>query len=160
MRFIRRFSYLLTSLLVLVLLGVIAWVLRWQLAGYISVLVLTAALMIYWVAARRGRVTPADPQKKLRKSRGGQRPVVLHFYSDYSLACLLSRPVDGPLERRYRSRCEFIHVDVGHPDAAAMQEELKAGLGDWLFFDLSGKLVGKRSRLSADDIDRMLEGAS
>ena len=160
MRLIRRFSYPLLSLLLLVVLGVLAWQLKWQLAGYVSVLVLAAVLVIYWVSARRGNLTPADPAKKLRRARGGQRPVVLHFYSDYALGCLLRRPFVARVEREYRGRCEFIYVDVGHPEAPALRESLKADLGDWLFFDLSGLLVGQRHSLSAQEMERFLAGAS
>ncbi|MFS8639332.1 MAG: hypothetical protein LOD90_00685 [Symbiobacteriaceae bacterium] len=160
MFFIRRFSYLFSSLLLLVVLGLLAWRLQWQVAGYVVIVTAIAAIAIYWVATRRGARTPADPRKKLRKARSGDRPTVLHFYSDFSLRCLLRRPLTAPVERKYQGRCEFIYVDVGHPDAAAMLEELKAQLGDWLLFDRSGKLVGHRHRLTAADLERVLEGAS
>lgn len=160
MFFIRRFSYLLLSLLLLVFFGLLGWRMRWPLAGYIIILVLTAAFATYWVVVRRGALTPADPRKKLKRSRSGTRPTVLHFYSDFSLSCLLSRPLVAPLERQYRGRCEFIYVDVGHPDAAGMMEELKAQMGDWFLFDRTGKLVGHRRRLAAADIERVLDGAS
>jgi len=157
---VQRFSYLLSSLLLVVAFGLLSWRMQWSLAGFVIILVLVAAFAIYWVAARRGALTPADPRKKLKRSRGGARPTVLHFYSDFSLGCLLSRPLVAPVERQYRGKCEFIYVDVGHPDAPAMLEELKAGLGDWVLFDLSGKLVGHRRRLTAQDIERVLDGAS
>ncbi|BAD39622.1 hypothetical protein [Symbiobacterium thermophilum] len=159
MFFVRRFSYLLSSLLLLVVLGLLAWRLHWQLAGYVVILGLIGVFVIYWVAVRRGARTPADPRKKLRKSRSGDRPTVLHFYSDFSLSCLLSRPLVMPVERQYRGRCEFIYVDVGHADAQAMMDELKAEMGDWLLFDRSGRLVGHRRRLTAADIERVLDGA-
>ena len=160
MFFVRRFSYLLSSLLLLVVLGLVSWRMQWQLAGFVIVLVLIAAFAIYWVAVRRGAVTPADPRKKLKRSRGGSRPTILHFYSDFSLSSLLSRPLVAPVERQYRGRCEFIYVDVGHPDAGVMLEELRAEMGDWVLFDRSGKLVGHRRRLTAADIERVLDGAS
>lgn len=41
-----------------------------------------AVLSLIWVLLRRGR-TPPNPEKRIRKSAGGPRPVLVHFYSDY-----------------------------------------------------------------------------
>lgn len=160
MLFVRRYSYLLVSLIVVIIAEALTWQQEWKLPGQVATLVLAAVLIIYWVAARRGALTPADPEKKLRRSRGGQRPVVLHFYSDHSLGCLLRRPAAAAVERAYRGRCEFIYVDVGHREAAGLMESLKADLGDWLFFDLSGKLVGQHKGLTADQLEHLLAEAS
>lgn len=154
-----RFSYLLVSVLLLVAAGLATTLLQWGVAGQIGTLILLAVLMIYWVGARRGALTPADPEKKLRRIRGGGRPVVLYFYSDFSLGCLLRRPVVSRLETQYKGRCEFIFIDVGHREADALMETLKAGLGDYLFFDLEGKLSGKERTLSVDQLNRFLETA-
>lgn len=160
MLFVRRFSYPLLALVVVVIAEIVTWQQQWKLPGQVGTLVLAAVLIIYWVAARRGSLTPADPEKKLRRSRGGQRPVVLHFYSDHALGCLMRRPQGAAVERAYRGRCEFIYVDVGHPEAAQMMESLKADLGDWFFFDLSGKLVGHQRSLTAERLDHLLAEAS
>jgi hypothetical protein len=156
---LRRFSYLLVSLFLVVAAAVATLLLNWGVAGQIGTLILAAVLMIYWVGARRGAVTPADPDKKLRRARGGGRPVVLYFYSDFSLTCLLRRPGDSRVQKRFSGRCEFIAVSVFHRDAGAMMKSMKAGLGDYLFFDMQGKLSGKARTLSEDQLNRLLETA-
>ncbi|MFZ5823232.1 MAG: hypothetical protein ACOY94_02620 [Bacillota bacterium] len=152
-----RVSYLLVSLILLAASVAATILLEWDVGGYIGTLSLLALLMIFWVAARRGPVTPADPQKKLRKSRGGGRPVVLHFFSDFHLGSLLRHVIDAKLEKTYRGRCEFIYISTFHPEADAMMENLKAELGDWVFFDFSGKMVGQAPRLTEEQMHRFLE---
>ncbi|MFZ5814175.1 MAG: hypothetical protein ACOY93_02570 [Bacillota bacterium] len=152
-----RVSYLLVSLILVVAVAAATMLLQWGVAGQIGTLILIAVLMIFWVAARRGAVTPADPEKKLRRSRGAGRPVVLHFYSDFHLGSLLRRPLDAKLEKAYRGRCEFIYISVFHPEAERMMESLKAAVGDWVFFDATGRLAGQDSRLSDDHLRRFLE---
>lgn len=154
-----RVSYLLVSLLLVAAVVAATMLLEWGVAGQIGTLVMMALLAIFWVAARRGALTPADPPKKLRRSRGGGRPVVLHFYSDMHLGSLLRRVLETRLETAYKGRCEFIYISAFHPEAGAMMKSLKAGLGDWVFFDVSGKMVGQASRLTADQMQRFLETA-
>lgn len=152
-----RVSYLLVSLILVAAAAAATILLQWEVGGYIGTLSLLALLMIFWVAARRGPVTPTDPQKKLRKSRGGGRPVVLHFFSDFHLGSLLRRVADAKLEKAYRGRCEFIYISTFHPEAEPMMENLKAELGDWVFFDISGKMVGQAPRLTEEQMHRFLE---
>lgn len=160
MSLLSRFSYLLIGLILVLASGLATVWLAWGVLGQVVTLSLFAALLIYWVAARRGAVTPTDPEKRLRRLRGSGRPVVLHVFSDYSLGCLLRRPIDGQVEKRYRGRCEFLYVSTSHPEAAAMMEALRAGLGDWLYFDRSGKVVGQGPRLTDEQMRRFLESAA
>lgn len=154
-----RFSYLLVSLVLIAAAAVATILLQWGMAGQIGTLALAALCIIYWVGARRGAVTPADPERRLRRTRKGGRPVVVYFYSDYDLGCLLRRPAASRLENQYKGRCEFIFISVFHPEAPALMASQKAGLGDYLFFDPSGNLAGKARSLSAAQMTRFLETA-
>lgn len=154
-----RFSYLIVSLILVGAAVVANVLLQWGVAGQIGTLILLAALAIYWVGARRGALTPVDPEKKLRRSRGGGRPLVVYFYSDFSLNCLLRRPALSRMESRYNGRCEFMYISVFHQDARRIMESLKAELGDYLFFDVQGKLKGTAQTLSAEQMNRFLESS-
>lgn len=151
-----RFSYLLVSLILLVAVGTASATLGWGSAGQIGTLVLAALLAIYWVAARYGAVTPADPEKKIRRARATGRPVVVHFYSDGGLGCLLQRPGARRIQRAYEGHCEFILVNVGHPEAAGLMKSLGASLGSYLYFDAAGGLVEQSRRLTAGQVQHLL----
>lgn len=152
-----RFSYLFVSLVLVVAAVSATMLLQWGVAGQVGTLVLIALIMIYWVGARHGALTPVDPEKKLRRSRGAGRPVVLYFYSDFNLNCLVRRTAVAKLEKQYKGRCEFIYVSVFHRAADGLMESLKAGVGDHLLFDVQGKLSGKARSLSPAQMDRLLE---
>lgn len=159
MSLLGRLSYLLIGLILVLATGAATIGLGWGVAGQVGTMTLFAILLIYWVAVRRGEVTPRDPEKRLRRLRGSGRQVVLHFYSDYSAGCLLRRPLDAQVENRYRGRCEFVYISAFHPEAGAMMAALKANLGDWLYFDRSGKVVGQGPRLTDEQMRRFLESA-
>lgn len=152
MDLLRRMSYVLVSLILVVLAGALTVVLRWGTAGQIGTLVLAALFISYWVGARRGALTPADPEKRLRRARGGPRPVAVHFYSDFHLGSLLRRPSESRVENKFKGSVDFIHISVFHPQAPAIMESLEAGVGDWVLFDRQGKQVGGAGGLSEDRV--------
>lgn len=125
-------------------------------AGEIGTLLLAALFISYWVGARRGDVSPAEPEKRLRRARGGPRPVAVHFYSDYHLGSLLRRPAESRLENKYKGSIDFIHISVFHPQARPLMEGLKAGVGDWVLFDRKGNPVGEAGRLSEERVSAVL----
>lgn len=51
-------------------------------------LILATLLLIFWVAVRRGSLTPPNPAKRVRRALGAGRPLVVHFYSDFSLSLI------------------------------------------------------------------------
>jgi len=156
MDLLRRMSYVLVSLVLVVLAGAATFVLRWGMAGEIGTLVLAALLISYWVGAKRGALTPAEPEKRLRRARGGPRPVAVHFYSDYHLGSLVRRPAESRVENKYKGSVDFIHISVFHPQAQAIMENLKAGVGDWVLFDRQGKQVGEAGALSEERVSAVL----
>lgn len=152
MDFISRFSYVLLSV---VLLGVMIFgVARLpdSPAMLLGLLALVAVLLALWVAARRGR-TPPNPEKRLKKSLGGGRPVVVHFYSDYSLTSMLARPGLAPLEKRYKGRVEFLFMSMLDPHVRAMAERLQSHLGGTIVYNARGQEAAR----TAADLDRLLE---
>ncbi len=152
-----RVSYLLVSLILVAVAIAATILLDGGVVGQIGTLTLVAVLVVLWIAARRGDVTPADPEKKLRRSRNSGRPVIVHFFSDYHVGSLLGRPSSAKLEAKYRGRFEFIEISAFHPEAEAMMESLKANIGDYVFFDTTGKLVGQYRSLAEDQMQRFLE---
>jgi len=156
---LNRVSYLLVSMILVA--GAIAAtiLLDGGAAGQIATLVLVAVLIIFWILARRGDVTPADPEKKLRRARNAGRPVVLHFFSDLHLGSLLGRTRAARLEKQYKGRFEFIQISAFHREADGLMESLKCGIGDYLFFDATGRLVGQDRSVSDERLERFLESA-
>lgn len=148
-----RFSYLLLSLVLVAAAAVTTVAMQWWGAGQIGTMILAAILIIYWIMARRGDLTPAEPEKKLRRSRASGRPVAVLFYSDFHLASLLRRASESHIEQEFKGRCEFIHMSALHPEARALMEKLNVGVGDWVFFDQTGK-TGGQGRLTADQLRR------
>jgi len=108
--------------------------------GLATVLILALAI-IYFVLARRGHVTPASPLKRIRRSRAGGRPTVVHIFSDFHFGSLIKRPLAAGVERDFRGHCDFIFIDANHREAEQVAEELDAGIGEFVIFDATGKLV-------------------
>lgn len=157
MSFVSRFSYVLLSL-VLVAAGIVYAFFspRADVVGLATLLV-AAALVIYWVFARRGALTPVNPEKRVRRGRSSERPVVVHFYSDFSLVSLLQRPFASKAERLHKGHCDFIYVEAGHKDAPGAMEALQAGLGDWVLYDMAGNFVQKTRSISPDKLEALLK---
>lgn len=156
---VNRYSYVLLSLL-LVGAGAAYTALSGDMAvGGIVTLLLVAAVLIGFVLARRGALTPANPDKRIRRARGGGRPVVVHLYSDAHIGCLLGRPLSAAAERDYRGRCDFIYVDVAHREGPEVMATLEASVGDYVLFDAAGRPAGKVRRLTAAVMEGLLERA-
>ncbi|MDF2627664.1 MAG: hypothetical protein K0R39_1495 [Symbiobacteriaceae bacterium] len=155
MSFINRFSYLIISL-ALVILGTVAAILLPSGAIGAATFLLGAALLVYWVAARRGARTPVNPGKRIRRARTSERPVVVHFYHDLTIGCLLQRPFTAKAEREYKGRCDIIYVDAYHRDAEPVLAEYEAEVGDWLLFDAAGNLVEKAGSVSVAKLETLV----
>lgn len=121
----------------------------------ITLLVL-AALTIYWVVARRGNLTPVNPEKRIRRGRSSDRPVVVYFYSDWSVGPLFTRPFTRNAERQFKGACDFIYIEVSHREAAAAMEAYEAEMGDWLLFDAAGNLVEKTGRVTVQKLEELV----
>lgn len=157
MTWLNRNSFLLLSV---VLIGAVLGYTIW--GGYQPlwslVLLLTIALLsIFWVAARRGELTPGSPEKRIRKGRGAGRPLVVCFYGDFHLGSLLKRPFSARAEREFRGRCDFVYIDMGHPEAARVAAALEGNIGCFLLFDAVGNQVGKVGTLSRSTLSDLLE---
>jgi len=154
MRVVSRYSFVL--IMILVVTGTtVAAVWTASVAMGVGALVLAALLAIFWVAARRGVPVPANPQKRIQRARAAGRPLVVHFYSDFSLTCLVQRLRATPLERRYRGRCEFIYIDVNQAAAIPVMEAFQAAMGDYLLFDQQGKESGKTRWLAEEHLSKL-----
>lgn len=152
-----RFTYFLVMGLVFVGgLGFTIFSERYAVGG-ISTLLVTAAMLIYFVLARRGVPTPASPEKRIRRALGGGRPVVVHLFSDYHLGSLLRRPLVAGVERDFRSRCNFIYINMSHREAEAVAEWLEADIGDFVVYDAQGKLVERTARITRNLLAGLLE---
>jgi hypothetical protein len=148
MEAIGRYSYLLLGLVLLVG-GLVAG------AGRVpnDILVLGAAgllgvLAIFWVFGKRGD-SYAHPDKVLKKVVGRGRPVVIHFYSNYSLGCLIRKIRFEARQRRFAGRVQFINLNLNLGGAQAIAAELEARLGEYILFDAAGQERG-RTRLPAE----------
>ncbi|MDB4897921.1 MAG: hypothetical protein JWN15_4183 [Firmicutes bacterium] len=153
---VRRYSYVLVSL---VLVGaLVGYAIRAANAtsGLLS-LVVAAFLVIFWVVARRHLPMPANAEKRIRRARQSTRPVMVHFYSDYNLGCLLKRVLAAGAERGFRGRFDFIYIDMNHPEAAGVARSLQARLGDFVLFDATGREVAHSGLISGQSLERVLE---
>lgn len=160
MKSLSYYSYLLFGIILLTVATAAAIWYEMGTMGAMTVLLTLAALVLYWVVARRGVPSPANPEKRIRKARASGRPVVVYFYSDWSLICLLSRPFSAKAEREYRGRCELIYIRGSHPDAAAAARSIGgAGVGDFVLFDASGNLVERANVLAGARLESLLTAA-
>jgi hypothetical protein len=155
MSFLSRFSYALLSLVLIAAGTVYAFFTpRADVVG-LSTLLVAGLLILYWVFARRGALTPVNPAKRVRIGRGKDRPVVVHFYSDFSLSSLVQRPLAAKAERLHKGHCDFIYVEVGHKDAPEAMKALDAGLGDWVLYDAAGNFVEKTRSVSVAKLEQL-----
>lgn len=157
MSFLSRYSYLLLSIVLLCAGTAMALVLEPGYVYGIATLLLGGALVMYWVAARRGALTPVNPSKRIRRGRASTRPVVVYFYSDFSLGCLLKRLLVAGAERQHKGHFDFIYIDINLPDGDATAEEYQAGTGDFILFDAAGNLVLKTGRITVENLNNVLE---
>ena len=123
----------------------------------LAALLVAAAALIFWVLARRGNLTPSGPEKRIRRATGNGRPVVVHFYSDYHAGSLFKRPFTAAVERDYRSRCDFIYIDMSHREAESVANWLGAGIGDFVLIDAAGTVVDRVALINAERLDALLE---
>ncbi len=159
MGLINRLSFLLFSVL-LVAAAVTYTVLTDDMTrGTMGTLVLATLLAIWWVLARRGAKTPANPEKRLRKAKGAGRPVAVYFYSDWSLGCLFMRPLTAAAEREHKSHFDFIYIEAGHPEAEAAAKLVQVGLNQWALIDGTGKIAVRAARITPAMLSEVLEKA-
>lgn len=157
MSILSRYSYVLLSL-ILVAAGIVAafFVPNAEAMSMVTLLV-GGALIVYWVMARRGNLTPVNPEKRIRRGRSSDRPVVVHFYSDFSVVSLLQRPFAAKAEREYKGACDFVYIEVGHREAAAAAESEKAALGHFVLYDAAGNFVEKTGSLSVSKLEALVK---
>lgn len=149
-----RYSYvLILVLLVAGTTGAAVWTAN--VAMGVGALVIAALLACFWVAARRGVPIPANPERRIQRARSAGRPLVVHFFSDYSLSCLVQRLMATPLERRYRGQVDFVYIDVNQAAARSVMEAYQARMGDYLLFDRLGNASGKTRRLSVERLAQL-----
>gem|GEM_PF-2144862 len=155
MSLLNRHSYLLLGILLAVGGSVYALLGEYPFATGMTTFLVVSAMLVYWVAARRGALTPVNPEKRIRRARVSGRPLVVHFYSDLSLGSLLKRPFTAGAEKAFRGHAEFIYIDVHHKDADVAAESIEADLGDWLLYDAEGQFVEKTGFLSASKLEQL-----
>lgn len=138
---IARFSYALLAVAVVLVLAL------WWMPptaenplGLVALLGLCALLVAAWVWLRRGRPT-SHPEKRIRKALGAGRPLVIYFYSDFSILCLVQRPRLGALERRLKGRAEEVAVDLNQAEGRTLAAQYGASTGTVVAFDHDGREV-------------------
>lgn len=152
-----HYSYILFSVVLLTVLAAFALVSADGTVLGLITLVVGAALVIFWVTARRGGLTPVNPEKRIRRGRSSERPVVVHFYSDWDLVSLVKRVLVANTEKVHRGHFDFIYIDMNHREGPATAEALKAGLGDFVLYDTAGNLVEKTGLISAAKLEKVLK---
>jgi hypothetical protein len=155
-RWLTANSYLVLALVAIGATGALSVRLPLGTAVMIS-LVVAAVLIIFWVAARRGQLTPANPEKRIRRALGGGRPVVICYYGDFHLGSLVARLVAARAERVFRGRCDFIYVDATLPEAARALSETKGRLGEFVLYDARGNRVEATRWLTVQQVTGLLE---
>jgi hypothetical protein len=157
MTWLNRHSYPFLSVVIVAgIVGAGVWKNRIDLGAIVALLV-GAVLVIFFVAMRRGKITPANPEKRIRRNRGSARALVVHVYGDYHLGSLLKHIMTGRTEHRFRGRCEFIFVDVDHHEAQRAINAVGAKLGDYILYDAQGNLVERTRLITARKLTKLLE---
>lgn len=159
MSFITRYSFALISLALIALGTSFAFLTAYGSLIGTTTFLLAAALLVFWVAARRGARTPVNPGKRIRRARTSDRPVAVCFYHDFNLSSLVQRPFTAKAEREAKGHCDLIYVDAYHHEAAPVLEEFDAEVGDWLLFDAAGSLVEKCGSVSTAKLEGLRKRA-
>lgn len=159
MQFIGRYSYLWLSLIAL---GLVWWLVVKVPTNVLGLLVLLGAFALLstaWILLYRGK-SPPNPDKRLKKSVGGGRPVFVHFYSDYSLGSMLRKRRIDRLEARFKGRVQFLHINLGSRLARETAERYGSGLNQWILFDAAGRELQRGGRPpTAEQLAAALEPA-
>lgn len=147
MQLIRSVSYLILSLLTVGGLFLVALTSINTAMWLLAAMGAATLLIIIWVAVRRGE-SPPSPDKRLRRSQGAGRPIVLHFYSDFDILSMIKRIRTAPADRKYRGRVDFIHVSMLDGAGAELARRHMAGLGSFVLFDARGREAGRPKMLN------------
>lgn len=159
MLFLQRYSYLLLSLVLIAgSVGYAVWAGQ-DTFGVVGTLLVFTLLAGFWVGARRGAITPANPEKRVRRARGAGRPLVVHFFSDLSTGCLVKRVLAAGAEKEFRGRFELIYIDIGHREGKEAVAALSGSLGSFLIYDATGKHVETTGLISKAKLAEVLESA-
>lgn len=149
-------SYLILSLFIVGGLLVAAFLTGDETAWFLASLGAAAALIVFWLAVRRGESAPT-PDKRLRRALGAGRPVVLHFFSDYDVRSLVKRVLSATAEHRYRGRIDFIYVSMLDDAGQELARRHIAGLGTFVLYDARGREVGRPPSLRDSILAELLE---
>lgn len=160
MSLLGHYSYVLVSIILVTASTAAAIWYEWGGGGAMITLGVAAALILYWVVARRGIPTPASPAKRIRRAREGARPLVVYFYTDYDLVCLLMRPFAAKAEQSYRGRCEFIFVNMGHREAGEAAGSVAGQIGQYVLFDALGQRIASTRLLRERSLSELMEPVS
>lgn len=158
MSFLNRYSFLVIGFALIALGTFFSWFNHIVVLGWVTFLG-AATLIIYFVAARRGSLTPVNPGKRIRRARGSDRPVIVCFYHDFNLTSLMTRPLTARAEREHKGHCDFIYIDAYHREAEAVLNEFEAEVGDWLLFDAAGSLVEKCTAINTAKVEGLRKHA-
>lgn len=157
MQFIGRYSYLFLSVVALGLVWGLVVKVPSNATGLLIFIGLLAVLVTLWVALFRGK-SPPNPDKRLKKSVGSGRPVLVHFYSDFCLGCMVRKPVVDRLEKRFKGRVEFLHISLSDPHGRELAARLGSGLGQFILYDGKGQERLRGARVPrADDLTAALK---
>jgi len=157
MNFINRYSYVLVGL-VLIASAVTYGTLTGKVTiAAMTTIGITATFLVYYAMARRVNSTPTNPEKRIERMIGNGRPLIIYFYSDYDLGSLLSRPFTAAAEREFRTRCNFLYISMGHPDADLAAASVDGGLGLFVIYDGKGNRLGETHLLRSSKLKNLLE---
>jgi len=141
MELIDRFTYVIESLLVLIILAFVYY--KAPGTGMLLLDVMVAGiLLIIWFVLRRTHAA-ANPEKKARKSVGGGRAVLLDFFSNFASSCLLNSIPIITTERRHKSRVEVISINMNTPAGRAVAAFYGARVGTLILLDPKGEELGR-----------------
>lgn len=141
MDIIDRFTYVIESALVMIILAAAYWKAPSTAMLLVDILLL-GLLLILWFVLRRTHAA-SNPEKKVRKAAGGGRAVLLDFFSNYASSCLLTSIPVITLQRRHKARIEVISIDMNTPAGRAVAAAYGARVGTLVLLDHKGDEVGR-----------------
>lgn len=141
MELIDRFTYVIESVLILVILGIVYWRVPDPTMLLVDIFI-AGLLLILWFVLRRTHAA-VNPEKKVRKAVGGGRPVLLDFFSNFSSACLVNSIPIIMLQRRHKARVEVISIDMNNPAGRAVAALYGARVGSLVLLDHKGEELAR-----------------
>ena len=141
---INQYSFIIISIVSLILIGIFIWR-AFNPALAISVmLVAILILSVIFISLRRGEATVSSLEDFNLALESG--PLLIDFYSDYWVGCLLAKPDVDRLEKQLKGKVQVIRLNVANEFGKQLKFKFNVGIvPGFVLVNKEGKEILKRT---------------